>query len=103
MKDHIKVREHACPKCGYKADCVSDPFNNKGFDPPSEGDLSMCLNCGGMFAFTKDLQLRLPTEEEKEWIQNQYGITLMQLARADVVGNRDLTKKQNESENESPQ
>jgi hypothetical protein len=69
---------------------------------PREGDVTMCLNCGGMFYFTKDLQLRLPTEMEKVWIQEQYGITLMQMARANIVGSRDLRKK-NESESETPQ
>jgi len=91
--DHAMIPEHACPRCGYKSDCVSPAFGPKAH-VPVEGDLTMCLNCGQFAYFTKELALRLPTEEEKRWIQKQEWATMMQVSRAYIVGDDDLTRKQ---------
>lgn len=100
MDEHQDVPEHSCPKCGYKSDCVSIAFENET-PIPRPGDLSLCLCCGAMNVFTKDLQLRLPNAKEQEWILNSPKITLAQLARANLVG--DKIKQQREKEgNTSP-
>jgi hypothetical protein len=84
---------HACPKCGYKSDCVSMAYY-PGARMPVEGDITMCLNCGQFAYFKKDLQLRLPTEEEKQWILKQDWATEMQIVRSSIVSDRDLREKQ---------
>jgi TPP-dependent indolepyruvate ferredoxin oxidoreductase alpha subunit len=92
MKDHQIIPEHTCPKCGYKSDCVSMAFSS-GARMPVEDDLTMCLNCGQFCFFKKDLQLRLPTQEEKEWIMKQPWADQMQMSRAYIVAGEDLRNR----------
>ncbi len=101
--DHRRIPEHSCPHCGYKSDCVSPPVGDE-CPMPEEDDLTMCLNCGKFSAFTKELQLRHLNEKEKQWIRDRPGLFQMQLARAHVVGTRDLREQQESgSESGSPQ
>jgi Na+-translocating ferredoxin:NAD+ oxidoreductase RNF subunit RnfB len=52
-----------CTACGYICDmasCVTDDDARI----PAPGDISVCLKCGHMMGFTKDLKLRDLNDEE---------------------------------------
>jgi hypothetical protein len=55
---------------------------------PKEGDYSMCLSCGAVSIFTKDLQLRKPTREEQFEIDTDPRLTEAQIVRAGMVGDK---------------
>lgn len=76
------LKEDHCPFCRYKVDTASEAFN----DPhrPKEGDCSMCLNCGAICVFGKDLRLRRPTPQEADAIRGNPKILQMQLVRAGI-------------------
>jgi hypothetical protein len=52
----------------------------------------MCISCGGLMVFNKDLTLRKPTAEESAQLESVPAIIEAQLARAWIVG--DKLKKQ---------
>jgi hypothetical protein len=52
-----------CPSCAALLPLVTNTFGEKG--KPSDGDISMCLNCGAALRFTDDLQLRRLTVAEE--------------------------------------
>lgn len=56
----IRTPEKACPHCGYGLDAHSIPFS---LDTPSEGDLSVCINCGGLLEFGKSMKVHALSEE----------------------------------------
>lgn len=57
----ISVPEHFCLACNAKIDSVS---NTTGDQKPSEGDITICLPCGHIMAFNKDLTVRELTKQE---------------------------------------
>lgn len=42
-----RFRPWMCLQCGYVTDAVSPA--DDGADAPVQGDISMCLNCGGLY------------------------------------------------------
>lgn len=56
-KDSYQTPQSACPSCGYPADAVT-PTGGKSRGPRA-GDFSVCLNCGEITVFNKDLTRRL--------------------------------------------
>jgi hypothetical protein len=82
------IPDAKCSACGYKMDRSTAAF---GEAQPNEGDLSMCLNCGHVSIFDKQLRLRQPTPGEKAIIDADPRLIHAQLARSYVV-NKDLTK-----------
>jgi hypothetical protein len=52
-------QRNLCPACGYFHDSASTVARDRG--KPKPGDLSVCLNCGALAAFTDDLRLKLTT------------------------------------------
>jgi hypothetical protein len=60
------VIEDECPRCFYRTDRAN------GLDHEcsvSAGDVTICLNCGGVFVFSDKLQMREMTEIEAEEIE----------------------------------
>lgn len=67
-----------CPTCGYEMDaatCLADESAR-----PTEGDLSVCLCCGELLAYTASLgvrildlndMLRIPPETQAELLRHQ--------------------------------
>lgn len=55
MTEHKKtpVKSHGCPACGYIMDTVSNVSENN--NTPKKGDVTVCLNCGDVLQFKKDL------------------------------------------------
>lgn len=45
-----------CPWCGYMSDAVTSVEKN-GIQP-KPGDISMCINCGGLLIFRPDMTMR---------------------------------------------
>jgi hypothetical protein len=55
--------ERRCLKCGHAVD-AADSLATPGA-PPSEGDVSICIQCAEAMIFTADGGFRLPTAEER--------------------------------------
>lgn len=89
------VPEQVCHGCGYKPDRATDAF---GDAVPKAGDVSICLSCGELAVFTKDLTLRPPTEEESKRFNSDERIIRTQRIRADLIGDKikDRIKKERE-------
>lgn len=49
-RPHVKPAPHKCEGCGYVFDMAS---NLTSKEPPRVGDLSVCLKCGNIGAFTE--------------------------------------------------
>ena len=66
MKKHFlgnsaKIQSSVCPNCGCRLNAAA-PFDDEG--TPRPGDASICIECGHLCIFTKDMSLRHPTSEE---------------------------------------
>lgn len=57
----IHTPESSCPYCDYKLNACSPPDS---LDSPSPGDLSVCINCGGLLELKRDLTVQA-LEESK--------------------------------------
>ena len=63
MKTHI-IPLSKCPFCGNKKLDLAAPVTKD--EAPVPGDFTVCFKCGGLLLFDLDLQLRKPTEDEKQ-------------------------------------
>lgn len=61
MNDRIK--ENNCRNCGHTLDACTAIEDGA---TPSTGDISICLYCGELSAFTEDLTIRKVSKEEFE-------------------------------------
>lgn len=50
-----------CPRCGYHMDTSSSVMDDGAV--PRPGDVTICMNCGGLLAFDEDLRVQLPEDE----------------------------------------
>jgi hypothetical protein len=79
MKEDVTVPESTCPECGY----ISDRVTAIGDAPaPKPGDLSLCIKCACLAAFTDDLTLRPANDDELFWAATD---RLTQDARAAIL------------------
>lgn len=51
-----KVPACSCPHCGKELNAATNVDGEGG--SPSEGDISLCIGCGGFLTFNKDLTVR---------------------------------------------
>jgi len=97
--DEIQIPKQKCWNCGYEMDSTTEALD-RGL--PCEGDASMCLSCGALSVFNKDLTMRKPTEAELAVFNANPLITQMQIYRAGIVGdqikNRNHQDEQDEDE-----
>ena len=70
--------ESACPACDYKMDACT---NLDGQSVPSEGDVSICFNCGAILEFTADLMLEMISEEKWEDLDADLVAELVELQK----------------------
>jgi len=63
MKD-VRIPTHSCLHCHGDLSAATNVTSN---EKPKEGDLSICVYCGHLMAFTKDIALRELTPEEQTW------------------------------------
>lgn len=61
MKDHDTNPAGRCLRCGHPLTQASSLHSDVS---PSEGDLTLCIRCGHLMAFTADLGFRDLTTEE---------------------------------------
>ena len=60
MDDESWITQHPgtkCPVCGFVLNASGNPLLYGG-DPPKEGDITICLQCGQPFEYQKDLRLK---------------------------------------------
>ena len=78
-----RVPEVPCPLCGHLLDSVSD-FETAA--RPTEGDLTVCIECAGLLTFTADRTLRvlrdgeflaLPREERLSLARHQRHVRML--------------------------
>lgn len=65
-----------CRKCGHPFHAATDPL---GEHVPSEGNISVCVECGELSVFNADRTLREPTPEEARYASLQPKIIALQL------------------------
>lgn len=70
-----------CLACGYRIDSASDPV---GDTEPEAGDISICLQCGHLMAFTDSLTVRPLTRDEMITVAGDAEILAIQKARAEL-------------------
>jgi C4-type Zn-finger protein len=79
MQGSTDMPTTACPYCDRKLDMATDPY---GRDVPHAGDVSVCRYCYKVAVFTKELNLRKPTQEEDQEFLTDPRITELQLVMA---------------------
>jgi DNA-directed RNA polymerase subunit RPC12/RpoP len=60
LKTHV-TPEMVCPYCSHRVDRASG-----GGEAPKPGDISVCIDCGKVLVFARDLRLRKPTPAEHD-------------------------------------
>jgi transcription initiation factor IIE alpha subunit len=58
-----RLKYSLCPYCGHAMDAATDVEADAR---PSPGDIGVCIECGGVLAYTDDLTLRAASQEEIE-------------------------------------
>jgi Zn ribbon nucleic-acid-binding protein len=79
------VPTSACTACGKQMNAAS-AMNNEA--RPKPGHVSICINCGHIMAFAKDMRLRDLTGEEVIAVAGDPEIIALQKARAAVMGKK---------------
>ena len=83
--ESTKIPKQVCWKCGYVMDRTTEALCDA---KPRKGDVSICLCCGALAVFKKNLTLREPTrKEELDW-GNWPVILRAQIYRAAIVGDK---------------
>jgi NAD-dependent SIR2 family protein deacetylase len=69
-----------CPTCGYEFDAASQPTDLDSTEKPREGDLSLCMKCGEIGVFGKDMIVRPATVTDMMGLdaENSRVLTTMQ-------------------------
>lgn len=65
MKE-VRIPPHACLHCQGNLDGATNVTSSQG---PKDGDLTICIYCGHLMAFTADLALRELNAEEQAWCE----------------------------------
>lgn len=63
MKKTTRTPESKCLQCGIIIDAATDPLTGK---EPSKGQISVCIKCGHVMTYDKDLKLAELTA--KDWV-----------------------------------
>ena len=71
-----------CLNCDYKFDAATSMFNEA---QPKPGDITVCLRCGHIMAFTKSLAVRNLTNQEKREVTGDPRIQLLEEARRVIM------------------
>ena len=72
---------NSCTACGINHDRAS-MVNGEG--KPSCGDITVCIDCGHIMAFTNDLTFRELTDKEIIWASGNSDIVAVNNARAKI-------------------
>ena len=71
-----------CPKCGDILDAAMHAFRDA---TPEPGDITVCLKCGYVMAFSKKLRLRELTKAERRLTANDPKISFLEINRRIVM------------------
>jgi len=82
---HTFIPPFHCLNCGYRMDCTTDAY---GDGTPKDGDISMCLHCGHLMLFNKDMTVRELTPDERAKITCDPQVVRADIVRAAVVANK---------------
>jgi hypothetical protein len=82
MSKKTATPECFCLSCGKLFNAASDLGSDES---PSPGDISMCLGCGHLMAFTDDMTVRELTSEEMHEVAGDPYILAMQRARGKAM------------------
>ncbi len=74
MQTH-KMNTHACLSCGTIVDAATGVGQD---DRPEEGDVTICIKCGHLMAFSSDLSFRELDEEEKKLLAKDETVLAIQ-------------------------
>jgi hypothetical protein len=78
----------ACTNCGHVTNCATGVDETNDDLVPSAGSFTICIHCGHIMAFTKDLTLRNLTAEEVIMVAGDRRIIAIQHARAMIERDR---------------
>jgi hypothetical protein len=78
----IRTRNNVCPWCSTQLTAASEMG---GDAEPSPGDLSVCVECGGLLAFTDQLRLRKATPVDLDDLDPEQRDGLLSAAAAITV------------------
>ena len=74
-----KLISIACPFCGKQLDRATCPKEDAA---PVEGDLTVCVGCGGVMVFGKELVLRRASQEELDELDDVSRLNLVRVSQA---------------------
>lgn len=77
----VRLPETNCLDCGRVLDCAN---SIGGKSKPSPGDITVCLMCGHLMAFNKDLTMRPLTDAEIIAIAGDEQMITIQAARGKI-------------------
>jgi hypothetical protein len=85
MRDFFPIERDACPFCGHWLDRVTaGPANPDAVPVP--GDITLCIQCGGVLVFDDGMKVRPPTPEEQAEAEAMPDVVNMVEAIARVHG-----------------
>lgn len=86
MPSH-ELSPDTCPFCGWEVCAVtaSDPRHK---DKPKPGDITMCIQCGSLAAFGRDMRLRRLSRRRLAAAMRDPEVQLMVKAHIDLWGGR---------------
>jgi hypothetical protein len=79
MSEHRTLNTF-CPTCGYRANAATN-INDKQTNPPSCGDISVCLKCGEILQFDAQLKLQPASLTNLLQISKEDGIRVARAQR----------------------
>lgn len=78
-RDSYHMPRCNCPACGYELDMATNAF---GKERPKRGDATVCLRCGNVMVFRKNLTVRSLTDEERERVKKDPRVQKVLATRA---------------------
>jgi hypothetical protein len=81
MSKSTRTPECICPACGKVSDTATDPTSD---EEPSSGDITICLTCGHLMAFTDEMTVRELTWEEMHEVAANPDVLAIQKARGEI-------------------
>jgi hypothetical protein len=77
------IEPDACPFCGHILDRVTAGPQNPGATP-EPGDVTICIQCGGLLIMDERVRVRPPTREEQAQVMTDPGVVRLIEAIANV-------------------
>ena len=82
--DESEMPKAFCLNCGHEFTLSSGVDNNS---KPSPGCIAVCIECGHVMAFTRNMTMRALTDAEMEGVAGNESILAIQRARSQIKWN----------------